>query len=87
MRLLESEGFGVTSVGKAGTLFLFCFPGDVPAEDPDHSSVLGVHARPQAGHLPVALPSHPNGRSGSCAGPVHLNVSDNVSYYKQGLLV
>lgn len=45
-----------------------CPSGDVPAEDPDHGTVLRVHAGPQAGHLPVDLAAHPDGRSGSCAG-------------------
>lgn len=42
--------------------------GDVPAEDPDHSSVLRLHAGPQAGRLPVDLARHPDGWSGSGAG-------------------
>lgn len=45
--------------------------GDVPAEDPDHGSVLRVHAGPQAGHVPVDLAAHPDGRSGSGAGRTH----------------
>lgn len=48
--------------------------GDVPAEDPDHSSVLSVHAGPQAGRLPVALIAYSYGWSGSRAGPVQLHV-------------
>lgn len=59
---------------------IYSFPtlspsGDVPAEDPDHGSVLSVHAGPQAGRLPVALAADSHGWSGSCAGSVHLYVS------------
>lgn len=42
--------------------------GDLPAEDPDHSSVLSVHAGPQAGRLSVALVADSYGWSGSRAG-------------------
>lgn len=49
--------------------------GDVPAEDPNHGSVLSVYAGPQAGCLPVALFADSNGWSGSCAGSVRLKVS------------
>lgn len=54
-------------------LFLLSFhifrpPGDVPAEDPDHGTVLRLHAGPQAGRLPVDLAGHPDGWSGSGAG-------------------
>lgn len=48
--------------------------GDIPAKDPDHSSVLCVHAGPQAGRLPVALLAHPHGRSGSCSGAVLFDI-------------
>lgn len=45
-------------------------PGDVPAEDSDHGSLLRVDAWPQAGHLPVALIADPHGWSGPRAGSV-----------------
>lgn len=42
--------------------------GHVPAEDPHHSAVFGLHAGEEVGLLPVALAAPAHGRSHSSAG-------------------
>ena len=49
------------TLGSGSALSAFCMPltGDVPAEDPDHSTVLRAHAEPQPLPAAVGLPAAP----------------------------
>lgn len=51
----------VHMLGSGSALSAFCMPltGDVPAEDPDHSTVLRAHAEPQPLPAAVGLPAAP----------------------------